>query len=266
MFNDYNGKAVLITGGTKGIGLASGLAFGRHGAHVILTHRWGSADEDQIRAQFAEVGAHEPLIVEADASHDADTKALLEQIRADHDHIEVFISNVAQVMRGGSLDTHSQRGLFKCLEYSSWPLVAYVQQIHKTFDSYPRYVVAMSSDGPDSHYPGYDYVALSKAVLETFVRYLAIHLYDEQINVNAIRTRQVITGGYVDIFEEGGVDLAAQFSDFAVSAEEVGNAALALCSGLMDCISGEVLTLDRGASFMDNVMTLGPRLLGAKGD
>ena len=41
MFTDYRDKVVLITGGTKGIGLACGLAFARQGAQVVLTHRWG---------------------------------------------------------------------------------------------------------------------------------------------------------------------------------------------------------------------------------
>ena len=67
MLNDFHGKAVLITGGTKGIGLATGLAFGQAGAHVTLTHKWGSADEDEIRQQFADCGAPEPKIMEADA-------------------------------------------------------------------------------------------------------------------------------------------------------------------------------------------------------
>ena len=60
MIRDYTGKAVLITGGTKGIGLACGLAFARHGVHAILTHRWCSADEDGTRAAFDAVGAPAP--------------------------------------------------------------------------------------------------------------------------------------------------------------------------------------------------------------
>lgn len=34
------------------------------------------------------------------------------------------------------------------------------------------------------------------------------------------------------------------------------NAAVAPCSGLMDSVSGQVLTVDRGTSFFDNVMRL----------
>ena len=58
--NDFNGKAVVITGGTKGLGLAIGLAFGGEGAQVYLTHEWGSADEDEV-----------PTIVEDDGEDTA---------------------------------------------------------------------------------------------------------------------------------------------------------------------------------------------------
>ena len=79
--NDFRGKAVIITGGTKGIGLATGLAFGRQGAHAYLTHKWGSADENEVRRKFAEVGAPEPAIVEADVGSDEETVALLERVK-----------------------------------------------------------------------------------------------------------------------------------------------------------------------------------------
>jgi NAD(P)-dependent dehydrogenase (short-subunit alcohol dehydrogenase family) len=95
---DYKGRVVLITGGTKGIGLACGLAFGRLGAHVWLTHRWGSADEDAIRAEFARAGAPEPRIVEADASKTAETKNLMALIAEHHEGVDVFICYGCVVM------------------------------------------------------------------------------------------------------------------------------------------------------------------------
>ena len=57
----------------------------------------------------------------------------------------------------------------------------------------------------------------------------------------------------------------AGFAEFArrftheshfMQAEEVANATLALCSGLMDGVSGQILTVDRGTTFFDNLMRL----------
>jgi len=260
--NDFAGKIVLITGGTKGIGRACALAFARLGAHCWLTHRWGSADEDELRAAFAAVGGPAPHIVEADASKKGDTKALLDAMReAGVERVDVLISNVAMVVRGEGFDAHAKRSLIKSLEYSAWPFVDYIHQIHASFGSYPSYAVAMSSDGPDQHYPGYDYVAVAKSVLETFVRYMATHLREHEVKVNALRTRQVPTESYAQIFGEQNTGIAERFSEFAVTPEEVAATTVSLCSGLFDSFSGQVLQLDRGASFVDNIMTMGARLL-----
>ena len=262
----FRGQAVLITGGTRGIGLACGLAFARHGARAILTHRWGSADEDDIRARFEAIGARPPMIVEADVSRDEDTVALLERVKAEHDHIDVFISNVCVVMRGEGPLQHSRRALYKSLEYSSWPFVAYLHAIHRAFGRYPGHAVAMSSDGPDTHYPAYDYVAVAKAVLETFVRYMNTHLQQQGCRVNALRTRQVMTDSYKAIFGEQQVALARRFADFARPLAGVADTTLARCSGMFDAMGGRVLTADRGAAFVDNIATLGPRLLAGAGE
>jgi NAD(P)-dependent dehydrogenase (short-subunit alcohol dehydrogenase family) len=261
MFNDFTDKAVLVTGGTRGIGLATALGFGRRGAHCYLTHRWGSADEGELKAKFEAAGAPAPVVIEADASRDKDIPPLLEQIKEKHDAIDVFISNVAVAQRGEGVDELDKRALFTSIKYTSWPFVSYLHQMKKVFGKYPRYAVATSSDGPDCHYPHYDYVAVSKAVLETLARYMSTHLRDEDVKVNVVRTRQVVTESYEEIFGKENVELAARFPEFSVTPEEVADTIYALCSGMLDAMSGQVIQLDRGAQFVDNIFTLGPRLI-----
>ena len=54
-FLDFTGKVVLITGGTRGIGLETGLSFGKRVALCILTYRWGDHDESSIFKEFEKV-------------------------------------------------------------------------------------------------------------------------------------------------------------------------------------------------------------------
>lgn len=257
--NDFHGKAVLITGGTKGLGLAIGLAFGEQGAQTYLTHKWGSADEQAVRTAFVERGAPEPRIVEADASVDADTDELLELIHRHHPGLEVFVSNVsfAQVAKG--FDSLKKRSLFKSLEYSAWPMVGYVQKIKKAFGRYPRYTLGTSCDGPDTFYPGYEFVAASKTVMETFCKYMAKHIFEEErAHINIIRSRPVSTESLAATFGEAFEPFLRTYygDDYLVEVEQVGSAALALCSGLMDAMTGQVILLDKGVAFQDNTMRL----------
>ena len=258
MLNDYRGKAVLITGGTMGIGLATGHSFGRQGADVYLTHRWGTADESEVRAKFQEAGCSEPHILEADVGHDDDTDALLGEIKKKHERLEAFISNVsvAHVTRG--LEDYDKKSLFRSIDYSTWPMVAYTKKAKEVFGKYPRYVIGLSSGGPDAFYKNYDFVAASKAVMETLCRYMNYRLFDEDIRINVVRSRLVRTESLRATFGRDFEEFAERFNmkrQF-ISCEEVADAILALCSGLMDGVSGQVLMVDRGTSFFDTLMRI----------
>jgi NAD(P)-dependent dehydrogenase (short-subunit alcohol dehydrogenase family) len=256
--NDLRGKAVLVTGGTMGIGLATGLAFGREGARCILTHKWGTADEDEVRARFAEIGAPEPLIVQADVASSEDTDALLAAIREEHDAVEAFISNVSFGLVVKDFEEYQKRSLYTSIEYSTWPMVEYTRRIKAVFGRYPRYVVGLSSGGPDAFYKNYDFVAASKAVMETLCRYLNYRLFDEDVRINVVRSRLVRTESLRATFGRDFEEFAERFNmkrQF-ISCEEVANAILGLCSGLLDGVSGQVIMVDRGTSFFDNLMRI----------
>lgn len=256
--NDLKDQAVIITGGTAGIGLATGLLFGKHGAQVYLTHRWGSADEDALQARFAAEGAPAPVIVEADASQDEDTEALMQQVRQRHDSVFALISNVSFAHVSKSHTDLDRKSFLRSLGYSAWPFVGYLQAIHHAFGRYPRYVVGMSSRGPEYFLPGYDFVAASKTVMETFCRYLTADLLSEDVRINILRANPVETASLEATFGPEFVPFCKKFysEGWFITPEEVAGAALALCSGLMDGVKGQILLLDRGLGFADNVVRL----------
>lgn len=258
MIGEFRDRAVLVTGGTLGIGLATALAFGRRGAACTLTYKWGSADEDAVRRTFAEAGAPEPLLIQADVARAEDTGRVLAAMQARHAHVEAFISNVSQAVLVESPRDYSPRALFQSIQYSAWPLVDYTFRIREAFGRYPRYVVGISSTGVDQFSWGYDLMAASKAVMETLCRYLSYRLYDEDLRINVIRTRSVRTESFRSAFGTEFETFAKRFTrdKHFVDAGEVADAAVALCSGLMDGVRGQVITVDRGTSFFDNLMRL----------
>ncbi len=254
---DFKDRSVLITGGTKGIGLASALYFGKAGARTYLTYKWGEDDFSPLFRKFEEAGALKPVLIQADVSVDEDTDALLEEIQKHEKRIDYFISNVGFAQRTMGLDDYKKRSLFKTLEYSTWPMIEYTRRIHSVFGAYPRHIVGVSSDGPSHFYQGYDFVAASKALMEHFARYLSVHLFEAGSRVNVVRFGSVKTESFEMIFGEDFFDYVREngaTEDMLLEPEECGKAVFAVCSGLLDAMNGQVISVDKGIPLQDNFM------------
>ncbi|MFV2087919.1 SDR family NAD(P)-dependent oxidoreductase [Micromonospora sp. LOL_021] len=87
------GKRVLITGGTRGIGRASALAFARAGARVVTCHRPGSDNGDHLIRELKELGEGH-AVVAADVTQPDGTAYVAEVCRQTLGGLDVLVNNV----------------------------------------------------------------------------------------------------------------------------------------------------------------------------
>jgi NAD(P)-dependent dehydrogenase (short-subunit alcohol dehydrogenase family) len=268
---DWTDRAVLVTGGTRGIGLETALAFARAGARIVITYRWGGSEDDAI-ARFAAERLPPPRVVRADVTREDDTVALMGALKADFDRIDGFVSNVSVAGMVRGVEDYRLRALQRSIEHTSWPLVAYTQHLHATFGAWPRYVVALSSLGTHQLAMNYDFVAASKSVLETMIRYLSWRLRGEGVRVNGVTCGLVRTASSAEI-AGGEFETFTAWHERAigpipfVGADVVARAIFGLCSGWMDGLNGQIVTVDDGTwTFAENRYGLFRAFNANKGD
>lgn len=256
---NFSKKTVLITGGTRGIGLAIGLAFARYGAQCVLTYSWGDHDNDEIYRAFKKVKGLKPILIQADVSISSDTDNLIQNLLKITNKIDVFISNVSSSSIIKSFEDYSLNALKKSISYSAWPMISYIQKIKKVFGVLPNYIIGISSTGPDHYSYGYDFVSASKTVMECMCRYLGYRFRNDSVTINAVRSRAIKTQSFEDTFGKELSGFANKLSipeNYWIEPEEIANVILGLCSGYCDTINGQIIDVDRGTSFFDNLMEI----------
>lgn len=143
-------------------------------------------------------------------------------------------------------ESFTDANLIGALTGGACRLFKLMHQIKDTRGAYPRYAIGLSTPAPDHLAPGEDLRAAGDAAIEALCRYASYRLLDEDVRVNVIRSRPAPN------------DFAQRHtpSHRTATLQDVANAAVALCSGWMDSVRGQVLTVDRGGTFRDCLMGL----------
>ena len=87
-----DGKTVLITGSTDGVGRYVATQLATAGAKVLI-HGRDRARATTLSDEIKRAGGGEPVFYQADLSSLADTRKLADAVLADHRRLDVFISN-----------------------------------------------------------------------------------------------------------------------------------------------------------------------------
>jgi NAD(P)-dependent dehydrogenase (short-subunit alcohol dehydrogenase family) len=107
MHIDLSGKRVIVTGGSRGIGLAIAKAFAREGARVAICAR----SEPELERAAAELHRHAAAVIaqSVDVRDTAAVRAFVDDVAARWSGVDVLVNNAGQTMSGGLDDLEPER-------------------------------------------------------------------------------------------------------------------------------------------------------------
>ena len=242
----FEGKSVLVTGGSRGIGRAIARRFGELGAaRIALGYLRNDALAEEAAAELRGLGV-EPVLVRGNVV----SERVLEQVTA-LGALDVVVHNAATGVIRPALETEEK--------HWDWTFGANARALialaRATVPAMPAggSIVGISSLGSTRVLENYVLVGASKAALEAVVRYLAVELAPRGIRVNAVSAGLVDTDALQYFPNRERMLSAARSRTPAgrmVEPDDVAGAVAYLCSPDAEMVRGHTLVLDGGYSLL----------------
>ena len=237
-----DGSSVLVTGGTRGIGLSIALRLVRDGAsRAVLGYMRNDAAAEEAAGKIRAAGA-EPVLVRGEVSKEHVIAEL-----ASHGPYRVVVHNAATGVIRPALETTDH--------HWDWTLNANARALlalaRATAPSMPEdsSIVAISSLGSQRVLENYVLVGTSKAALEAVVRYLGVELAPG-IRVKAVSGGVVDTGALEHFPNREEMLRSAERTPAGrlVEADDIAGAVSFLCSTDAAMVCGQTIIVDGGFS------------------
>ncbi|MDP2851161.1 MAG: enoyl-ACP reductase [Sulfuricurvum sp.] len=252
------GKTLLISGGTRGIGKAIVYAFASKGVNVAFTYNSNAEIAQEITTDVeknygVKCRGYALNILEPD-----EYKEVYAKFDEDFDRLDFFISNAiisgrAVVGGFGPFMRLKPKGLNNIYTATVNAFVVGAQEAAKRMEKVGGgSIISMSSTGNLVYTPNYAGHGTNKAAVEAMVRYAAAELGEKGIRVNAV------SGGPIDTdalkafpnYEEvkGEVVKRSPLSRMG-EAEDLTGACLFLCGNGSSWLTGQTIVVDGGTTF-----------------
>ena len=242
------GKSVLITGASSGIGQATALRFAAEGANVAINYR-GSAEQAEatrvMAAAAREGGGGTEIVVQADVSKEDEVKRMFATTIQAFGRLDVLINNAgiqkptpSHELEAADFDkviSVNLRGPFLCS-----------REALRHFLSRPGGGVILNNSSVHQLIPKPKYLSysVSKGGLGNLTRTLALEYADRGIRVNAVGPGAVVTpinSAWIDNPKARGEVESHIPEGRAATADEIASVFVFLASDEASYITGQIV-------------------------
>ena len=243
----FEGKSVLVTGGSRGIGKGIALRFAELGAaRVGVSYLRNDRAAEDTAKELQDLGA-EPVLLRGNIGDPEKAAALVDQIGP----LDVIVSNAATGVIRPALEIEEKHWDWT-LNANARALLTLVRQAASSLQPGAS-VIAISSLGSTRVLDDYVVVGVSKAALEALVRYLAVELAPRGVRVNAVSAGLVETGA-LEYFNNRD-EMLEHYKRRTPAGRLVGPGDVAdvvcfLASPAADMIRGQTVVVDGGYSIL----------------
>lgn len=246
-----DGKRALITGGTRGLGLAMGQALAQAGAELVIV---GSNPDNLGKAQtdLAALGTKVDAL-QADFFNMPAVEGMCERVLADHAPIHILINNVGGRRENVALEDQALADWQRLMDLNLTSTVICTRKLGAPMVSrrWGRIInigsICGEIAGREIHGRHYE---TAKAAIAGFTRALAVDWAPFGVNVNAIAPGPFLTDANRRWFRErpefqGKVEAQIPLGRLG-EPHELGPLAVYLASEASSFMTGAVLTIDGG--------------------
>ncbi|GAA2342490.1 SDR family oxidoreductase [Saccharopolyspora halophila] len=250
MSKRFDGRVAIVTGASRGIGLAIAERLVAEGAKVTLTAR----NSETLAEAVEGLGADNALAVPGkadDEEHQAD--AIAKTVEA-FGHVDLLVNNTGINPAYGPLIDLDHGVARKTFEVNVLAALSWTQQVYRAgMSEHGGAVLNVCSVAGLRPSPGIGYYGATKAMLAHMTQELAVEL-GPTVRVNAIAPAVVKTQFATALYADKEDEVAAAYPMQRLGIpSDISGASAFLLSEEASWITGQILTLDGGVTLKGGV-------------